>query len=309
MPYTAYEATGGQLVDLVGSSVQPTPTAPLVGAYTTSLSNFQAFSSSAGPLRIRRVFNSNVPSSWPGTGSGNDGNAGQPWTVCQSVKAPPSEILAGTWDTAIENFVAGGPIDRPWYFTIWHEPELKAGATATAADWPDAGITFQQIHARMYPIVKAANTHVLMGPVYSYWPWRPGGAISETAAVGWRPQDWMIPGANCDFAGIDEYNASTTSGRTSLATSPSMQRWYSYVNSLCSSTKPIAVPEWGRFPNPSDPTARAQDITDSWAWLRSTGRCLFWNYWDTLGTEGDYTLTDQPSLDAWRAAAQSGGMY
>jgi hypothetical protein len=307
MPYDTYLASGGTLRSLTGTSSEPTPQSFLVGAYETSLSEFEAFSSSAGPLTIRRVFNSNVPASWPGSGSGNDGNGGKPWTVCQSVKAPPLEILAGDWDNAIEDFVAGGPTDRTWYFAVWHEPEEKAKVTANSSDWPQGGLTFKAVQEHLYPIVKAANPAVMMGPIYTYWDWRPGGEIGDNRGVGWRPQDWMLSSEFCDFVGLDEYNASTTSGRTSLATSPSMQRWYGYVNSLCSPTIPIAVPEWGRFNNPSNLNARAQDIAESAAWLRSTGRCLFWCYWNAIGIEGEYTLNDQPSRDAWRAAALSGG--
>jgi hypothetical protein len=307
MPYDTYLASGGTLRSLTGTATEPIPQAFLVGAYTPTVAGFQSLSATAGPLTIRRIFNSNVPANWPGTGSGNDGNTGQDWTVCQSVKAPPLEIIAGDWDAEIVNFVAGGPTDKPWYLSIWHEPEEKAKVAANASDWPQGGLTFKAVHQRMYPLVKAANPMVRMGPIYTYWDWRPGGEVGENRGVGWRPQDWILDPAYCDFYGLDEYNASTTSGRTSLATSPSAQRWYGYVNQLGSATKPIAIPEWGRFANPNDLQARARDIADSAAWLRSTGRCLFWAYWHAIGIEGQYELNDQPSLNAWRSAALSGG--
>jgi hypothetical protein len=298
----SYLASGGQWVPLTGGSTQAPPETFLVGAWSDNLAEFQGFSAESGPLYLRRVFNPNVPSSWPGAGPGNDGNSGKPWTIFQSVKAPPAEIVAGVWDSAIANFVSGGPTDRDWYFTIWHEPEDDV--KNSPANWPELGTTFRKIHERMYPIVKAANARVLMGPVWSYWQWRPdGGLIQPSAAAGWRPQDWIPDPSVADFYGIDEYNATFSgSQRRSLANSEAFLRWYS----LMPTSRPIALPEWGRFPDPTDPTRRAAEITESAQWLRDSGRCILWAYWNAIGTEGDYELHDIESQEAWRNVAQSG---
>jgi hypothetical protein len=297
----AYRAAGGQWVPLAGGSDADPPESFLVGAWSDNLPEFQAFSAQSGPLYLRRVFNPNVPSNWPGAGPGNDGNAGKPWTIFQSVKAPPAEIVAGLWDSAIANFVAGGPADRDWYFTCWHEPEDDV--LNNPSQWPELGITFRKIHERLYDVVKNANDRVLMGPVWSYWQWRPnGGLIRANADVGWRPQDWIPAPSVCDFYGIDEYNASTDSGRTSLANSAAFQRWYS----LMPTSRPIALPEWGRFPHPTDPNVRANEIRASAQWLRDSGRCILFAYWNAIGTEGDYELHDEESQAAWAEVAQSG---
>lgn len=305
MPLGLYKASGGQLVSLAKVSVTPPPSVPYIGAYKasdTGEDSWETRSDSYGPWMIRRTFSSNVPASFAASNGGGY-NTGKPWTVFHSLKAPPLEIIAGDWDTEIENFVAGGPTDKPWYFTLWHEPEEKAKVAGNIDDWPEGGITFKNIHARMYSKVKAANPMVRMGPVYTYWDWRPGGEIGESKPVGWRPQDWMLPKEHCDFYGLDEYHAATTSNRYSLRNSPSFNRWLGYVPEK----EPIAIPEWGRFNNPNNLQARADEILDSFEFLKSLENDIeLWCYWDEIGIEGQYKLNDAPSLAAWQEVAMAG---
>lgn len=309
MPLQLYAAQGGKLVSYTSRVTQPPAGRMLVGAYVghpnSSPTSFAAANVAYGPLTVRRQFNANIPASFAVSSSGPD--VGKPWTSFLSVKADPAEIIAGTWDTAITNLAATGPTDRPWYLTLWHEPENDTPAFQPAPPnpaFPGGANQFVEMFSHFYEVVKAANAAVKCGPVHLGSAWKTGAPVTGAAGtVRYAATDWIVPASHCDFYGVDTYNSATTTGRTTLATAANFQRWYAYFRDL---GKPLAIPEFGRVANPADPTARPREIAESVAWAESTGKFDLILYWDSDDPNTGAWSLDEPGRAAWRTAAQNG---
>lgn len=309
MPLQLYAARNGELVSYTGRVTRPPVGRLLVGAYVghpdSSTTSFAAADAAYGPLVVRRQFNANIPASFSASSSGPD--VGQPWTSFLSVKAGPAEIIAGDWDAAITNLAATGPTDRPWYLTLWHEPENDTPAFQPAPSdpaFPGGAAQFVEMFQHFYELVKAANSAVRCGPVHLGSAWKTGAPVTGGAgSVRYEATDWIVPATHADFYGVDTYDASATTSRTTLATAGNFQRWYAYFRDL---GRPLAIPEFGRVANPNDAAARPREIAESVAWAQDTSKFDLILYWDSDDPNTGAWSLDAAGRDAWRAVAETG---
>lgn len=310
MPLDVYAAVDRQLKAFTAGSTTPPPAQMYVGAYVgrpdSSPESFAAANTAYGPLTVRRQFNSNIPASFSASSSGPD--IGKAWTSFLSVKATPQEIIDGLWDDELANLVATGPTDRPWWFTVWHEPENDTPAFQPAPSnpaFPGGASQFVQMFQRVYSVCKPENPMVRIGPCHLGSAWKAGAPVTGGAgSLRYEAEDWIVPISHCDFYGVDTYDAAATSGRTTLATAANFQRWYSYFRGR---GRPLLIAEFGRVINPNDPTARPSELIASAEWARNTGEFEAILYWDGDDPNtGAWSLTDQASRDAWRTVAQTG---
>lgn len=309
MPLQLYAARDRQLVSYTARSTSPPAGRLLVGAYVghpdSSPASFAAADAAYGPLMIRRQFNANIPASFAASSSGPD--VGKPWTSFLSVKGPPAEIIAGDWDDQITALAASGPTDRPWWLTIWHEPENDTPAFQPAPSnpaFPGGATQFVAMFQRFYELAKAANSKVLVGPVHLGSAWKSGAPVTGGAgSPRYEAADWIVPASHADFYGVDTYNAKATTGRTTLATAENFQRWFAYFQGL---GRPLAIPEFGRVVDPTDPAARPREIAASVEWAQATGKFDLILYWDADDPNTGAWSLDAAGRDAWHAAAQNG---
>lgn len=126
-------------------------------------------------MKVRRSFNSTLPSSFAASSAKDDAKYGYKSFVSWK---PPGGDVAGTtadrYDAAVAAWARSVP-RTGIYATSYHEPENDM----TAAQ-------FVAMHRHLYTVVKAANPTIQWGPTYmSYW-WQPArlASIGGAAACG-----------------------------------------------------------------------------------------------------------------------------
>lgn len=309
MPLQLYAARDGALVPFTTRVTQPPASRLLVGAYVghpdSSVASFTSANEAYGPLIVRRQFNANIPASFAASSSGPD--TGKPWTSFLSVKADPTQVVAGEWDEEITALAASGPTDRVWYLTIWHEPENDTPAFQPAPKnpaFPGGAAQFVAMFQRFYTLVKAANDMVQCGPVHLGSAWKTGAPVTGGPGTPRYDADaWKVPPQYCDFYGVDTYNAQSSSGRTTLVSADNFQRWYGHFRGR---GRPLVIPEFGRVVNPNDPEARPREILASVDWIKNTGEFTMILYWDSDDPNTGAWSLDAAGRDAWRTVAQQG---
>jgi hypothetical protein len=259
-----------------------------VGAFVPgSTSDFAAASSTIGPLRVRRSFNSlgDFPATFAQSAAASD-----PGTTLSflSTKAPVAEVIAGDWDDRIRALALSWPASHlPGWWTMWHEPENDMSAS-----------DFVAMFRRFYSVAKEANSALRIGYVAMAYQWLPTSTTTTT------PDAWYPGDAYTDFLGVDVYNVANPALHperwATLATQKDFQRWYAWA---AGKNKWLHVVEYGCKSDPADASHRAATLQAGQEWLTSTGKFRMYLYWDGSGSDGDWALTDQPSIDAWKSIA------
>lgn len=261
--------------------------------------SWQALTSSVGPLKWRRTYNSlddfpanhHVPTSWNASAAGHDAALGV--TVSHlSFKSDPTNTAAGTYDSLITAFARTIPASAR--ITWYHEPEGPTDMPG-ATDLAQATV-FRNAFTHVYNAIKAGNPAVQVGPIVTCGLWWPGQGHLTNINV------WL--GAPADFFGVDCYNGWNPAHR--LQTDPDFRPW-STADQIYSTSldwlgtnrpgKPRYITEWGSAADPNDLTKRAAWITDTVNYFDQHGVsvALYWS-------KNDYLLDDSPSLAAFAAA-------
>jgi len=281
-------------------NVTYTPPAPQTGKVwigatcnqpDNSIATFNKCNAIIGPMKFRRSFNSNLPTSFATSSARYDAQNGYRSFV--SWKPPGGDVrgaAVGKYDAAIAAWARSVP-RTGIYATAYHEPEDNM-----------TGAQFVAMHRRLYTVVKTANSTIQWGPVYmSYW-WHP----SRLASIG-GASAWWVGNDRSDFAGVDTYS---TPNPRQLSTDLEFMTWYNF---MLKTGKPMVLAEYGQYSvrpgysvDPAMQARRAQTIAADAAWIRSQGRVKVWLYWHAPGPKGDWSLTDAASRQAWRNAAAAG---
>ncbi|MDQ6874121.1 MAG: hypothetical protein M3042_03520, partial [Actinomycetota bacterium] len=87
--------------------------------------------------------------------------------------------------------------------------------------------------------------------------------------------------------------------------------WYNFF--LGATAKPMLITEYGQYAvapggtaDPAMQAKRAQVIAADAAWIKAQGKIKMWLYWDGTGAQGDWSLTDAASRQAWKNVAVTG---
>ena len=202
-------ANGARLVPLDGGPVviPPTPggggpatgprTAMLVGAASALLSgaDFDALAALAGPLWLRRAYDTDLPATFAASAAGIDvGKRASVW----SCKPDLGQLAAGVLDSRIRAFVESIPPSHVAFLTAWHEPDHKIRTDVfTLAEYLPA-------FARFCQVVKAAvaelgRPHVYTTQIVEAWSGS-HPSVGSTYADMW-PGDGLV-----DVYGVDGYS-------------------------------------------------------------------------------------------------------
>ncbi|MGB9377750.1 MAG: DNRLRE domain-containing protein [Mycobacteriales bacterium] len=282
-------------------SASPPPPPPVSGGKVwvgatcnspaSSISNFNTCNSAIGSLKFRRSFNSSLPATFATSAAKDDAKNG--YHSFTSWKPPGGDYVGaanGKYDAAISAWARSVPRTGV-YATTFHEPENDM----TAAQ-------FVAMQRHLYTVVKTANSTIQWGPVYmSYW-WQPSRLNSIGGAAA-----WWVGSDRADFTAVDNYSTPTP---IQLSKDPQFMSWY---NSMITKGKPMLITEYGQYsirpgsaPSPSMQALRAQTIAADASWIKSQGRISMWLYWNGTGAQGDWSLTDAASRQAWKNVAAAG---
>jgi len=281
-------------------NVTYTPAAPQIGKVwigatcnkpTATIATFNACNAATGPLKFRRSFNSSLPATFAQSSGKDDARYGYRSFV--SWKPPGGDFVgaaAGRYDAAIAAWARSVPRTGV-YATTFHEPENDM-----------TGAQFVAMHRRLYTVVKNANPTIQWGPVYmSYW-WQPARLASKGGAAA-----WWVGGDRADFTAVDNYS---TPNPIELSKDPQFMTWYNF---MLSKYKPMLITEYGQYsvrpgysPDPYMQAKRARTIAADASWIKSQGRIKMWLYWSGTGAQGDWSLTDSASRQAWKNVAAAG---
>jgi len=258
---------------------------------SATIASFNACNSTIGRLKVRRSFNTTLPTSFAASSARDDARYGYKSFV--SWKPPGGDVAgaaAGRYDAAVAAWARSVPRTGV-YATSYHEPENDM-----------SGAQFVAMHRHLYTVVKVANSTIQWGPVYmSYW-WQP----SRLASIGGAAA-WWVGSDKADFTAIDNYS---TPNPIQLNQDVQFMTWY---NSMLGKGRPMLITEYGQYSirpgygiDPAMQAKRARTIAADAAWIRSQGRIKMWLYWNGTGAQGNWTLTDAASKQAWKNVAAAG---
>lgn len=273
-------------VDVAGSAWDPTLTVKWTGA------------------RIARVFCS------PGEGL-------KPWSVVRFTSLPQTVAPHVSWkdwpdDTTVTGWITSFLDTMPAYLSAapllpelgfsmamswYHEPESSSAGGVGAAE-------YARRYGVLYSVVKGHSLGHLVAVVpiqTQYWTVVHGGGDVTT---------WWPGSDRADGCGLDCYNDMTGAAYqdpSAFLTAPFALRDYTGL--------PLWVPELGSRLYSVDGSGNPLDTTGELraAWITGVakglekGRCAAASYWDSLATNGDMRLLDQPSIDAWAGVIANGG--
>jgi len=230
-----------------------------------------------GKLGIVRVFYQGLPASW----ASHPELATRPSII--SFKMQPSAVLNGAYDSQLTAWFAAAPRTTDVFWSYWHEPENDH--QLNLADYRAA---WQHISALSR---RASNPHlhatlILMG-------------YTTHAGSGRDWHDYYSGSASIDVMGWDAYNTGSKNGKyTDPAT---------LFDPVAAVSREAGKP-WGIAETASRLVSTDGGTTGRADWLRAMSNymashnALFVAYWDVNASGGSFKLTDQPSINAWRAA-------
>ena len=256
-----------------------------------TIAAFNTCNSQIGRLKFRRSFNTTLPSSFAASAARDDAANGYRSFV--SWKPPGGDFVGaaqGKYDAAVAAWARSVPRTGV-YATTYHEPENNM-----------SGAQFVAMHRHLYTVVKTANATIQWGPVYmSYW-WQP----TRLASIGGAAA-WWVGNDRADFSAIDNYSTPTP---IQLRQDVQFMTWY---NAMLSKGKPLLITEYGQYSirpgygvDAAMQAKRAVTIAADAAWIASQGRVKMWLYWNGTGAQGNWTLTDAASKQAWKNVAAAG---
>lgn len=266
----------------------------IVGAFTNTTAgstptSFVNARTAIGGLRVRRDFNSGMPSSIAQTEAAGDAAAG----IVTFLSVKPSYTNVGSDNSKIASLAKSMPAGS--YLTAWHEPENDM-----------TGAQYVAMFQNFYSVAKAANPNIKIGNVYMTYQWGSGRNVKN-------PDDWWAGAAYTDFLGTDTYmdtwQKDSAGNPKPLSADPDHMRWHDWASTK---NKPLLLTESGVGQGFTD-AQRANYYTTNAAWLKSHGYRMFlpWNgqgtppngeSWDFFGGSRSWPLT----LAAVKAIAATG---
>jgi hypothetical protein len=149
-----------------------------------------------------------VPAAWPGTSSGLPPTGAT--FIIASIKPDIPELLSGSLDDRVRNYVAGAA--KGDWLTCEHEGETQNTSAVDGHIWkPDE---IKAMHAHMYKVVKAERPDIRYGQIV-------GGFSATPAAKQYPLGQWIARrqnGRRLDFYGIDDYRAAWNPKATAAST-------------------------------------------------------------------------------------------
>lgn len=235
-----------------------------------------------GALDVVRLFYPGLPGRWSGAPADIDG------PLIVSFKALPTDVIAGKHDAHLRDWFASAPVDRPVWWSYFHEPEddIQRGAF-TAAEYRAAWAHIEALsHASRSE--QLHSTLILM-----CW------TLEKLSGRDWR--DYYAGDSVVDMFGWDCYNT----GRQNDVYRDPANLLEDVVTHSAAVGKPFGIAELGSLVIPGDDgTGRAQ-------WLRESARFLSghgatWVSYFDVKLRHDYRLLDEPSRSAWRETVTGG---
>lgn len=243
--------------------------------------SYDATTKDFGKLGIVRVFDASVPPSnaWTQRTSVLGSTA-----VNSSFRMPPTDVVAGKYDTQLKSFFSTAPTNIPVFWTYYHEPEKPIlQGKFTMAQFKSAWIHIAQLAAKtckanLYP------TLVLTG--------------YTTQAASKRNWKDYYPGASyVSVISFDPYN--NANGKPTSYPDPSTL-FASVAQTGKASGKPWGIAETGSGTTSSDGSGsqRAQWVTKMGTYFKQQG-AIYVSYFNT-DMQADFKLDDSPSKSAYR---------
>ncbi|WP_458040308.1 MULTISPECIES: hypothetical protein [Bacteria] len=236
-----------------------------------------------GSVGAVRHFSPGLPFSW----SSAKAELLKDRTLVLSFKAPPSEIVAGDHDAYFREWFASAPDDQTIYWSYFHEPENDIAA---------GDFTTEQYRAAWERLAAIAdesckpNMHSTL--ILTEWTMNPGSQRD------YRAYD---PGPDyVDVLAFDPYNALFDLERTTYDGPEALLAHI--VAKMAVDGRPWAIAEMGSRLMEGDSSGAGRA-----AWLRAIGEyserngALFVTYFHGVGINGDFTLEDEASIEAWAA--------
>src|SRR6266545_145775 len=227
-----------------------------------------------------RVFYPGLPQPWPGKLDAGT----RPMTV--SFKTDPAEVLTGTHDVRLREWLRTAPRAQDIYWSYYHEPEDDiASGRFTAAQYRQA---WQRISglAREARNPRLKATLILMG-----W------SLDPPSGRSWR--DYYPGRASIEVLGWDVYNHAYAKGDYT----PASTMFARVIEVSRAEGLPFGIAETGSQLAVGDTGAkRAAWLRDLAANLTANG-ALFVDYFDVDKSdhgEADFRIRDAASMAAWR---------
>ncbi len=272
-PAPSTAAAGGRTLFGVSLPGQPGQTA----AQTVT-----SFRSQFGSLPAVRIFGNEVPAQWNDSATLRALGTGS--AVVFSFQGDMNAIAAGSADARLTSFLKSKPAGVKVWVALKHEPEdqVRDGAFTAAQ--------FRAATAHVAPVIRNAGgipTTILMA-----W------TLDPHSGRNWH--DYYTPAI--DAFGFDAYN----SGQHKKV--PDYKAPQAFVDPVLAVARETGKSfGWAELGSPcvsTDPSCAGRA-----AWLTSLGNTLaangaqFATYWNRASEDSmlDFSLTDAPSINAWRA--------
>lgn len=263
-----------------------TSTDTLLGVNATSPGQLTTDTADFGHLGVLRVYYTGMPDPnlWTTGVQGLNHSA-----VVVSFRSPPSTVLSGADDAALAKFFDSAPAGNPIYWSYYHEPELLVQAGSfTVAQYKAAWAHIAAIAAAAHnPELK--STLILMS-----WD------LDPASGINWK--DYLPAGDVISVLAWDAYPAGTVHDSSPQPTPPA-----DFMGAAEAASRSVGLPYGFAEFALGTQADRPQWLAQVASYLRSSG-ALFGTLFDSTGFPW-MELTDQPSIQAWRAAiGGSGGL-
>jgi hypothetical protein len=233
-------------------------------------------------LEVVRVFNSGLPTAWPGNPNPGD----RP--VIVSFKARPQDVIAGRHDAALTTWFANAPRNKVIWWSYLHEPEndVEVDHAFTPAE-------YRQAWQRVSTLADTANNPQLRATLILM-----GWSLQPNSGRNWRD---YYPGRDyIDVLGWDLYNLTWKGGTYN----DPVENFHRIVETSQAEGMPFGVAETGTPILKNDPAGRAAWLQGSINYLTANGAqfvAYFDMYWQQSDPDIEYRLRDPAGQGVWRS--------
>ncbi|MGA3155123.1 MAG: hypothetical protein ACLPN6_04890 [Streptosporangiaceae bacterium] len=277
-------ARGAQLAERNSNLSSSVSNGPLFGASASDPGLLSTETAKFGHLPVLRIYFPGLPPSnaWSTGAAGVNKSA-----VVISFNAPPSSILSGADNSALNNFFDKAPAGHPIYYSYYPEPEQYIA---------DGDFSFADYTAAWARIVwladQAHNADLKSTLILTNWD------LDPQSGRNWK--NYLPAAGVISTLGWDAYPAGTVHDISPYAQSPA-----AFMGPEVAAAKSVGLPfgfaEFGL----ATETGRAAWLVSVGKYLTSVG-ALFGTYFDSPGWPHIY-MTDSASIAAWRQVVAGSG--
>jgi hypothetical protein len=253
-------------VVLRGTSVPPpTISKPIMGANAETNASFDALNAAAGPLKVRRTYQTNIPASFSASVAVNDPANGR--HSIWSWKPNPTTFPADTAQhTALTTFVNSYPTSGPGLTIVgYHEPEDNiAAGTFTMTQWKDTQNQIGDLitatgrtNVRFGICLMGAWTFDTRSP-YAAYDWVTGLDFTDVDEILIDPYRW-----NPGDPSLEALLTVNNSGSGGGGSAPSILEW------ITARGKPWSLGEWGCTETGVTQADKAAWVTAAYSWMKT----------------------------------------